>query len=238
MQKRLEVKAEQRQDMRKQLSKLRASGQLPGVVYGKKLKGINLTLDHKGFEKLYKEAGESTLVNLAVGSDKPRTVLIHDVQHDKVSDEIIHVDFYEVDMTQKITAKVKLVFIGESVAVKDMGGVLVKNISEVEVECLPADLPKEVAVDISKLNSFDESIKVSDLQFDREKVKIILKPEMVVAKVAEPRSEEELKELEEKPVEEAVETVEGVVKEEKQEGEEGQEGEKKEEPAKEELKKE
>ena len=237
METRLKVQAKDRAEVGKQAQNLRRIGILPGVVYGKKLESKNLSIDRKEFEKIYKQTGESTLIDLSVGSEKPLTVLVNAVQRDSLTNEMLHVDFHEVDMNTKIKAKVVLHFIGEAGAVKDLGGVLVKNVTEVEVECLPADLPKELVIDISKLKTFQDSIKISDLEFDHEKVKVALKPETVVVKVAEPRTEEELKELSEKPVEDAVESVEGVVKEEKKEVEEGKDGEKKEETSPKEEKK-
>ncbi|PIR96949.1 MAG: 50S ribosomal protein L25 [Candidatus Doudnabacteria bacterium CG10_big_fil_rev_8_21_14_0_10_41_10] len=234
---RLKVSAQNRAEVRKQAQKLRREGLLPGVVYGKQLESKNLSVNRKEFEKIYKQTGESTLVDLTVGSEKPLTVLVNAIQRDGLTNEILHVDFHEVDMKTKIKAKVILQFVGEAMAVKDLGGVLVKNVTEVEVECLPADLPKGLVINISKLKTFQDSIKISDLEFDHEKVKVALKPETVVVKVAEPRTEEELKELSEKPIEDAVESVEGVVKEEKKEGEEGKDGEKKEETSPKEEKK-
>ena len=212
----LKISAKPRTAVGKQASVLRRTGAIPAVIYGKNVTNINLELDLKEFQKVYSVSGESTLVELDVGRDKPRTVLVHEVQRHYLSDLPIHVDFYEVDMAKKIRAKVPIVFEGESLAVKDLGGILVKNILEVEVECLPEDLPHDLKVDISELKIFEDSVKVSEIKVDLSKVKIFAKLDEIVVKVSPPRTEEELKDLEEKPEGDDVQSVEGVVKEEKE----------------------
>ena len=132
----LKISAKLRTAVGKQASVLRRTGAIPAVLYGKNIKNLNLELNLKEFQKLYTESGESTLVGLDIESDKPRTVLVHEVQRHFLTDIPTHVDFYEVDMSKKIKATVPLRFAGDPVAVKDLGGILVKNIIEVEVECL------------------------------------------------------------------------------------------------------
>lgn len=194
----------------KTVASLRKKGLLPAVLYGYKVETTDLELNEREFGKVFKQAGESTLINLTVDG-KSQTVLIHDVQNHYLTDKPIHVDFFAVNMDEKLTATIPLHFEGESSAVKAMGGVLVKNIAEVEVECLPADLPHQIVVDISTLNTFEDAIHIKDLPVS-DKVKILGNPEEVVANVAAPRTEEELASLSEKPVAEDVNAVEGVVK--------------------------
>ncbi len=185
-------------------------GKLPAVLYGHNIANQSIELNEKDFFKVFKKAGESTIVNLVVdGTIQP--VLIHDVQRHYLLDHPIHVDFYAVNMSEKLRAKIPLHFIGESNAVKALGGMLVKNLQEVEVECLPADLPHAIEVDISKLNNFEDAIRVSDLSVSN-KVKILASPDEVMVTTQPPRSEEELKELEQAPVAEDVTKVEGVIK--------------------------
>ena len=169
----LKILAKPRTATGKQAKSLRKIGLIPAVVYGKNIKNLNLELDSREFQAVYAESGESTLVLLEIESDKPRTVLVQEVQRDYLTDVPTHVDFYEVDMTKKIKAKVSLRFVGESAAVKDLGGVLVKNIIEIEVECLPEDLPHDLKVEISRLNTFEDSIKVSGIKVDETKIKIL-----------------------------------------------------------------
>ncbi|OGE81915.1 MAG: hypothetical protein A3H72_02005 [Candidatus Doudnabacteria bacterium RIFCSPLOWO2_02_FULL_48_8] len=194
----------------KKVSNLRKTGKLPGVLYGHDVEATSLEVDEKDFLKVFKKAGESTLINLVVDG-QARPVLIHEVQNHFLSDYVQHVDFYAVDMTEKLHAKIPLHFVGESPAVKNLGGVLVKNLQEVEVECLPADLPPFIELDISKLAELNQAFRVSGLMVS-DKVKILTNADDMVVNVAPPRSEEELKELEQAPVAEDVTKVEGVIK--------------------------
>jgi large subunit ribosomal protein L25 len=194
----------------KAVKSLRRDGKIPAVVYGHNVKTENLELSELDFMKAFRQAGESTIVTLSVeGQNTP--VLIHDVQNHYLTDKPVHVDFYAVNMNEKLKAHVQIHFIGESPAVKNLGGILVKNLNEVEVECLPVDLPSHLEVDISSLATFDDAIRVSDLKVS-DKVQIHASPEELVVAVTPPRTEEELKGLDEKPVEADVTAVEGVVK--------------------------
>jgi len=214
----LELNAKVREVLGKKVKSLRKKGIIPAVIYGLKAKSIPLEIDYSKFEKTFKEAGESTVIKLKINDKKARptagqpkadkNVLIYDVSRDPVSDKFIHIDFYEVRMDKPITTEVPLVFEGEAPAVKNLEGVLVKNITEIEVEALPANLPHEIKVDISALKTFDDLIHIKDLKIP-DGVKISVNPEEIVALVSPPRSEEELKALEEE-VEEKIEEVEKV----------------------------
>lgn len=231
----LQLLAHLRTEIGKKTRQLRQNGILPGVLYGGKIKSQSLKINYKDFEKIYNEAGESLLVKLEIeGDSKPKNVLIHDVSFDPVTDKFTHVDFYQVDLTKKIKTHVPLKFVGKSPAVETEGGVFIRNLNEVEVEALPDNLPKEIEVDISFLVTFDNNIAVKDLKTG-EGVKILNEPNITVASVIPPRSEEELKALEEE-VKEEVEGVEVVKGEKKEEGEE--EAEEAEKPKQEEKKKE
>ena len=183
----LELKAQNRKETGKQISKLRAQGLIPAVLYGKKVQNLNLAVNAGEFEKLLKKAGESTLVELVTEDNKKHSVIIHDVQYHFLKSHPIHVDFYEVSMTEKLRATVALEFTGESKAVKVLGGVLMKLLNDVEVECLPADLPHSIAVDISKLDNLNDTVHIKDLAVPA-KVKILAPAEEIVAKVQPPRS--------------------------------------------------
>ena len=212
-----ELKVKVREVLGRKVKTLRKKGIIPAVVYGLKAKSIPLEIDYSEFEKVYKEAGESTVIKLKTGKES-KNVLIYDVAMDSVSDKFIHVDFYEVRMDKPITAAVPLVFEGEAPAVKNLEGVLVKNITEIEVEALPANLPHEIKVDISVLKTFDDLIHIKDLKIP-DGVKISINPDEIVALVSPPRSDEELQSLEEK-VEEKIEEVAKVGEEEKAAAEE------------------
>ncbi|PIZ56824.1 50S ribosomal protein L25 [bacterium (Candidatus Torokbacteria) CG_4_10_14_0_2_um_filter_35_8] len=200
---------------------LRKKGFLPSVVYGHKAKSLSLKVEIESFKEVYQKAGENSLLELNVEGGGKKHVLIHEVQKDPVTEQILHADFYQVEMKEKIKSFIPLSFVGKSPAVEDVDGVLVKNIDEVEVECFPIDLPKEIKVDISLLRAFGNAITAEDLKVS-SKVKVLLKPEEVLVIIQAPRTDEELEELEES-VEEKVEEIEGVEKEEGEGQEEGKE---------------
>ena len=185
----LELKAQTRKETGRQVGKIRKDGWTPAVLYGKKTENINLAVNANEFEKLLKKAGESTIVELVTDDNKKHSVIIHDVQYHFLNSNPIHVDFFEVSMTEKLKASIALEFIGESKAIKLQGGVLMKLLSEVEVECLPADLPHNIEVSISTLNNFNDAIHVKDLTVS-PKVKILTDGEEMVAKIQAPRSVE------------------------------------------------
>ena len=128
-------------------------------------------------------------MELLTGDGKTHPVLIQDVQIHYLTSRPIHADFYEVSMTEKLKAKVALEFTGEAPAVKTLGGILVKVLSEVEVECLPADLPHNIEVNIDILKTLQDSIHVKDLSVP-SKVTILTNPDEMVAKVQPPRDVE------------------------------------------------
>jgi large subunit ribosomal protein L25 len=205
------LKVEKREITGKKVESLRQEDKVPAVVYGAETENINLTIDYVTFEKLYAKAGESTLINLKLDGTEEMPVLIHDVFRNPVSDKIDHVDFYKIKYGQKLTATVELEFIGEPKAVKELGGVLVTNMAEVEIECLPKDLISKIKVDLSNLKTFEDYIHVKDLKVP-ETVKILTVEGDVVANVSRPRVEEE------KPV-----VAEEAVAEEAKEGDEKEE---------------
>jgi large subunit ribosomal protein L25 len=208
----VELKAKKRDIFGKKTKKGRKSGLIPAVVYGRGVESLSLWVNMLDFKRLLKKSGESTMIGLEIDGKNGRNVIIYEIQRNPVTSDIIHIDFFQVRMDEEIETEVELEFIGESLAVRDLGGVLVKNIDEIEVKCLPGDLPSKISVDISVLNKFEDRICVKDLKIPA-KVKVELDPETVVALVSAPRSEEELGKLDEK-VEADVTKVEGVVKEE------------------------
>ena len=194
----IELEAEKRESVGKSLNSLRKEGFLPSVVYGHNFEPVAIKLKYKDFEKVFKRAGESTLINLKIGGKEEPTV-IKDIQKDPVSDEFIHADFYKVNLLEKIKANIPVVVKGESEAVKN-GGILIKTVNELEVEALPQDLPHELEIDISRLKNFGDHIQIKDILVS-DMVKIEANPEDTVALIQEPREEE---------VEEAAPSVEEV----------------------------
>ena len=209
--------------MGKAVKSLRREGVIPAVVYGGNDGTTPIELNQKEFSKLFKTAGETTLIKLFVNEEKVsakggpasgwKNVLVHDVSRDTMTDVITHVDFYEVRMDEKITANIPLVFIGDAPAVSDLGGTLVKAMQGLEVRALPTDLPHQIEVNISQIRTFDDNILVGDIKLPKG-VEVLENQETSVAAVAPPRSEAEMETLsgqvEEKVEEVAVETEEKV----------------------------
>ncbi|MDD4901259.1 MAG: 50S ribosomal protein L25 [Patescibacteria group bacterium] len=142
---------------------IRKAGFIPAIMYGASAANKSIKVKKHDFAKAFKVAGEFNLVDLSVGQDKPVKVIVKDVQRDGLTDNVIHIDFYQVDMAKKILTEIPLHFVGESKAVKDLGGTLVKNMDTVKVSCLPGDLVSHIEVDISKLVEFDNFIRLHDL---------------------------------------------------------------------------
>lgn len=150
-------------DEAKKAVKLRASGNVPAIVYGPKQEPISIVLEAKGFDKIMKEAGESTIIELK-GLKEPVEVLIKKVEFDPIKQQIVHVDFYAIERGKEMTTSVALAFIGEAPVEESGEGSVTKILHEVEVTCMPASLPSHIDVDISVLVEVQDKIHVSDLK--------------------------------------------------------------------------
>lgn len=212
------LQASTRKEIGHYVEHVRAEGMIPAVVYGGK-ESFNIKMAKVPFDKLFRLAGESTLVDLVIDEKKTIPVLIHDFQRHPVTSEFDHVDFYEVDMKKEIVTKIELHFIGEPPAVKEMGGTLVKNMTTIEIKCLPGDLIHSVEVSLAGLNTFEDSIHVKDLPISPN-VKVLTPADSLVAKVVEQKAEVEVVPVSEA---EAVQAVGASVEKGKKE-EEGEEG--------------
>lgn len=196
----VQLKAQSRDESNGKAKKIRTIGFIPAVVYGFGEANKNIKIKNHDFEKVFAVAGEFNLVDLSIDEAGPKKVIIKDVQRDSLTDNIIHVDFYQVDMAKKITTEIPLNFIGEAKAVKEMGGTLVKNMDTVEIECLPGDLVNHIDVDISILENFDQFIRLRDLVLSKGLVLAQETNEAVVG-VVETKVEEEAPKVEAVPVE-------------------------------------
>ena len=203
--------------------KIRWSGQLPAVVYGAGDKTESLAVSPQEFLKLYKEAGDSSLIDLVLDGKNSGKVLVQEVQADPVSNRIIHVDLRRIDMNKAMTAPVVLKFVGEAPVIKASGGTLVTTITTVEVKCLPKDLVSHIDVDISGLVSFENIIKIKDLKLPAGITIVNPHAEDLVAKATRALTEDEIKAMEEAG-KEAVDLtkIESAGKKKEEEGEEGE----------------
>ena len=203
----MDLAVKDREKFGKAVKALRREGFIPAELYGHGFENAHLAVNRKEFAKALQEAGESTIIKLKVkseklkvdgeeqsGEEKEINALVHDIQKDFLTDEIIHIDFHQVRMDEKIKADVPLEFVGEAPAVKEFGGVLNKTISEVEVEALPGDLPRSFQVDISGLKELNQSIYIKDLKIPKG-VEILVAPETVIITVTPPAEEEKVEEV-------------------------------------------
>lgn len=192
--------------MRKSKKETSAETNIPAVIYGAGKDNESLWVEYQNFKKVYSKAGESTVVSLEIGKKK-ENVLIYDIQLDPVKDTFIHIDFLRVKMDEEIEADIPLEITGEAPAVKEKGGVLITNIDHIGVKCTPANLPHEIKIDVSSIDSFEKNVKIKDLKLPK-KISITSDKNTIIASVVPPRSADELASLDEK-VEEDVSKVAG-----------------------------
>ncbi|MAT44470.1 MAG: 50S ribosomal protein L25 [Anaerolineaceae bacterium] len=174
----LVIYAEKRDLIGKRVNRLRREGKIPAVIYGSKMEPLPITLNLREASKTLAAATASSLVTIKVGG-KDHTVLVREKQKNFIRNELLHVDFQAVSMTEKIRASVSVITQGTSLAVKDMSAVLVNGLTEIEVLAFPQDLPESFVVDISSLTELGSSITVSDLDVPKN-VEILSNPDDVI----------------------------------------------------------
>lgn len=190
------ITATKRTNMRKRSRDEREARRVPGVVYGVGIEPKPISVERSAFLKLWKAAGFSSLIDFTCDEQSSVKVLIKDIQLDHLTMDPMHVDFHQIRMDQKLTAKIPLKFIGEAPAVKVSAGTLIKSLDEVEVTCLPADLPHEIEIDLATLVTFDDAITVGNLKLP-EGVITSTDASLTIATVARPFTEDELKKMDE-----------------------------------------
>ncbi len=181
--KKVSLQVNERKVLGKKVKRLRKEGLLPANVYGKDVKSLAVELPVKEFEKTFKEVGETGLVDLKVDG-KMKPVLIHNVQYDPLSHEPLHADFYQVNLKEKVKTSVPVSFVGEPQAVTNKVGILLEQISELEVEALPTDLPENIEVNVERLANVDDQITVADIKAPTG-VTVLSDASQVVAKIGE-----------------------------------------------------
>lgn len=201
---RLSLHAEERQILGKKVKNLRKDGKLPAHVFGKALDSESVAVVTADFLKTFHLAGETGVIELKIGSEKIRPVLVRDVQYDPVGGQPIHIDFYQVDLTKKVKVPVPLLLVGEQPEKVHLGeAILLQTLNEVEVEALPTDLVEKIEVDTSGLEEIDDAITIGQLNYDREKLTIAIDSEEIVVKLAPAITAEMEKLLEEEAAETA-----------------------------------
>lgn len=185
------LQIEPRQTNGKHNKRLRRAGVMPAVLYGKNVPAVSLQLNMQEFVKVFRLAGTSSLVTLSGAGKTPVKVLMRQMKLDPVTLHPQHIDFYQINMKEKIRTEVPLEFVGASPAVEDLDGKLVHSLDSVEVECLPDDLVPHIEVDISSLAEFDQAIHVKDLVIPAG-IEVLTDADLVITVVQAPISEEEL----------------------------------------------
>lgn len=167
----------------KQVKQLRADGLVPGVLYGHGFDAQSLQFDTKTLNRLISRVSGSQLITVQIkGHDEPEWALLRDVQRDAITRELLHVDFYRVQMDERLTAEIPLVIVGESPIVAENEGLMLQGISSVEVECLPTALVEAFEVDVSVLTELDQSLCVRDLAIPAE-IDVLSDPDEMIVRV-------------------------------------------------------
>lgn len=194
---------------------------MPAVLYGRKETSTPIFIARRAFDKVWKEAGESSVITLT-GLEEDKEALIHDVDVHPVSDQPRHVDFYVIEKGKKVRVSVALEFVGEAPAAKELGGAVVKVMHEIEIEALPKDLPQHLEVDLSRLKDFESRITAADIKLPGD-IQMLTSADEVIALATE-AVEEVIEEDTEAPDLSAIE-VEKKGKEEEEAAEGGKDGE-------------
>ena len=172
----------------KKVATLRREGKTPGNVFGHRLESRAVEADTVTLTQLLRGITRNAIIDLKVdGESKPRTVVVRGVLRDPLSEKLLHIDFYQVSMTEKMRAEVPLVLVGSSEAVSTLGGVLLQMLETISIDALPADIPAHFEVDVSAITQLEGSVHVKDLGIDTSKLTLHTDPDVVVARVAAPR---------------------------------------------------
>ncbi len=190
MMEQIELRVQERSLIGKKTKRLRRSGLIPAILYGPRTEPSPLQVKERDLRLALDRAGTNHLIVLTLGeADEPRMTLAREVQRDVVTHSLLHVDFYEVVMTEKITADIPVTLVGESPIVVRNAGLLVRGIDSVQVQCLPSQLLGSIVVDVSVLEELEQAVLVENLEVD-EFIEILTNPEEVLVKVLPLRLEE------------------------------------------------
>lgn len=220
---RIPLKAEEREVLGKKVKNLRAAGVIPGHVFGNKVETEHVSVKLSDFIPVYDQAGETGLIDLRIGEEKVRPVMVRGMQFDPRSGKPLHVDFYQVNLSQKVQVPAPIELIGEEHESVHLGeAVILQTLNEVQVEALPADLIEKFEVDITSLQQVGDVITISQLVYDRDKITVLAEPDDVIVKM-DTAVTEEMKQLMEEQEAEAEAAAEAAVEAEEDAETEGDE---------------
>ena len=218
----VELAAQKRTTLGRKVKQLRREGWVPAVMYGHGFDSVSLQFEERNLTKLLSHVGGSQLISIKVkGQKQPEMALVRDVQRDVVKGTLLHVDFYRVDMAERLTTEIPLTMVGESPVIQRGEGIMLQGLSSVEVECLPGDLVDTIAVDLADLEELDQGVFVRDLAIPAG-IDVLTDPDEMIVRVVPLAEEEIIEEVVEEelevPEEEEVEVVEEAEEEEATEG--------------------
>lgn len=197
------LKADKRTVLGSKVKQLRRAGVIPANLFGKTIESQAIQVNGVEFNRVYKEAGETSLIYVKVeGEDKERPTLVTSVHFNPTTGDKLHVDFHQVNLKEKVTANVPVEIIGESELVNSNEAVLSQSLNEIEIEALPTEIPESITFDISSLKAIGDHLLVSDAKVSAD-VEIKTDPEQMVVSLQEPMKEEII------PVEEVPEDATG-----------------------------
>jgi len=200
----LELEVSQRDILGKKVRFLRRQGLTPAHLFGPGIDSVSLQCETANLKQVLAQAGQTTLINLKVNNEKrPRTVMIREVQTASLKGELLHVDFYQVTMTEVVKVEVPIVLVGEAPATKSKENTLVHELNSLTIECLPAKIPNSIELDLISLTEPNQALRVKDIELDSE-ITVLNDPEVVLVTIAKRRVEK----IEEAVVAEEVEAVE------------------------------
>jgi large subunit ribosomal protein L25 len=219
------IHAEVRTQFGRKVKQMRGVGKIPATIYGKKVDSMSLVVEGKEIEQVFRDGGESSLVELLIskeGKEDIRPVLVHNIQHHPVTGIPVHIEFYQVNLKEKVTSNIPLHIIGEAPAIVDKLGVLLTLAQTIDVEALPTDLPEHIDVDVSTLLAVGDEISVSKLIMPSG-VTIISDPQLVVVRVSALVQKEKVEEVPVVAVTEGEPTAEPTIITEEKKDKEGEE---------------
>ena len=202
----MQLQAKKRETLGKKTKYIRRGGEVPAVVFGKGMDSVNISMDYNTFEKTFRQAGETDLLDVVADRDKYK-VLIKDVQYDPVTTRISHASLYKPDLTVKTEAQVPVEIIGEDTneLIKSGAALALQLLQEITVEALPEDIPHHFVIDVSALNEIGQGVTISQLEFDKDKVTIPdIDPEEMIVRIDEIVIQEEEPEVAPVSEEEAI----------------------------------
>jgi large subunit ribosomal protein L25 len=199
--------AEKRTVIGKHVKQLRRQGWVPGVMYGHGFDSVPLRFEKRSLRHVLSKVGGSQLISITIeGNKQPEMALVRDVQRDPIRGSLLHVDFYRVRMTERLTTEVPLVIVGESPVAEAREGILLQGISSIAVECLPGDLVDAIEVDLTDLVEIDQALYVRDLAVPAG-IDVLTDLDEMVARVVPLEAEEVEEEEEVIPEAEEVEVI-------------------------------